>query len=246
MEKLPMNFAKRHYLALAGVAWLLFAATAVANVNKSVTIDDGEASDGASSVNGSVTVGDDATVTGELSTVNGKISIGDRSRVEDARTVNGGIRVGNNVTASDLETVNGSIRIEDGGQIAGSVTAVNGSIEVDGGSRIGESLSNVNGEIVLNGSEVGGDVSTVSGDVELADAAVVKGDLIVEKPRNGSWFNSNDSRPPKVVIGPGSRVEGVLRLEREVKLYISESATVGGVEGEMSMEDAVRFSGTRP
>jgi DUF4097 and DUF4098 domain-containing protein YvlB len=241
-----MNFANRHYLAIAGIAWLLFAATAVASVNKSVTIEDGEQSDGASSVNGSVTVGEDATVSGELSTVNGKISIGDRSRIEDARTVNGGIRVGTRVTATDLETVNGSIRIEDEGQIDGSVTAVNGSIQVDGGSRIGESLSNVNGEIVLNGSEIGGDVSTVSGDVELADAAVVKGDLVVEKPRNGGWFNNNEGRPPKIVIGPGSRVEGVLRLEREVKLYISESASVGGVEGVMSMEDAVRFSGTRP
>jgi hypothetical protein len=41
-------------------------------------------------------------------------------------------------------------------------------------------------------------------------------------------------------------VDGVLRLEREVKLYLSESATVGGVEGVMSMADAVRFSGNRP
>jgi hypothetical protein len=35
-------------------------------------------------------------------------------------------------------------------------------------------------------------------------------------------------------------------LEREVKLYISDSAEVGGVEGKMSMSDAVRFSGDHP
>jgi hypothetical protein len=68
------------------------------------------------------------------------------------------------------------------------------------------------------------------------------GDLVVEKPRG----SSNNSRMPRVVIGPGSRVEGVIRLEREVKLYISESAEVGGVEGEMTLDDAVRFSGKQP
>jgi hypothetical protein len=31
-----------------------------------------------------------------------------------------------------------------------------------------------------------------------------------------------------------------------VKLYISETAEVGGVVGEMSMNDAIRFSGKHP
>ena len=38
----------------------------------------------------------------------------------------------------------------------------------------------------------------------------------------------------------------MIRLEREVELYISESAEVGGVKGKMSMDDAVRFSGKKP
>ena len=70
----------------------------------------------------------------------------------------------------------------------------------------------------------------------------IEGDLVIDKP---SGWNSSGGMP-RVVIGPGSRVEGVIRLEREVKLYISDSAEVGGVEGEMSMDDAVRFSGKRP
>lgn len=241
-----MFLTPRNRPTLAGLAWLLLAAPSVAGVNKSVTIDDGATSDGASSVNGSVTVGDDATVSGDLSTVNGKISIGDRSRIEGARTVNGGIRIGSHVTARHLETVNGSIRIEDEGEVEGSVTAVNGGIRVDGGSRVGDELSNVNGSIELNAAEVGGSVRTVNGDIELDRGTVVRGDLIVEKPRSSGWFNADDNRPPTVIIGPGSRVEGVLRLEREVRLYISESAEVGGVEGVMSMTDAVRFSGARP
>ena len=128
--------------------------------------------------------------------------------------------------------------------VDGEVSTVNGRIEVGGGSKVAKNLGNVNGSIELSGSEVGGDVSTVSGDIELADGAVVKGDIVVERP--GGWGWNSDREIPRVVIGPGSRVEGTIKLEREVKLYISESAEVGGVEGKMSMDDAVRFKGRRP
>ena len=67
---------------LAGVTALIFAFPAYGNINKSVRIADGATSTGASSVNGSVTVGDNATVTGDLSTVNGSIRIGEGSVVE--------------------------------------------------------------------------------------------------------------------------------------------------------------------
>ncbi len=103
----------------------------------------------------------------------------------------------------------------------------------------------MNGDITLEGSEVGGDLSTVNGDVELSGGAVLRGDLVVEKPSMWSWGRKS-SRVPQIIIGPGSRVDGVIRLEREAKLYLSESAEVGGVEGVMSMDDAVRFSGDRP
>ena len=66
---------------------------------------------------------------------------------------------------------------------------------------------------------------------------------MVEK--QGGWFNSM-KRKPIVTIGPMSRVDGEIVLEREVELYISETAEVGGVSGKMSMDDAVRFSGNRP
>ena len=76
------------------------------------------------------------------------------------------------------------------------------------------------------------------------EGAVIKGNLIVEKP--GGWGWGKSKRKPRIVIGPGSRVEGVIDLEREVELFISETAEVGGVEGEMSIDDAVRFSGKKP
>jgi hypothetical protein len=228
--------------ALAALVTLLAALPAHASVNKSITIDAGATADGASTVNGKVTIGAGATVTGEVSSVNGSIRIDEGATVADAETVNGGLRVADKVRSRSLSTVNGSIDIASDVTVDGEVSAVNGRISVGGGSKVAKDLGNINGDIELAGSEVGGDVSTVNGDIELAEGAVVMGDVIVEKPRG--WNNSKGK--PRVVIGPGSRVEGVIRLEREVKLYISESAEVGGVEGEMTLDDAVRFSGKRP
>jgi hypothetical protein len=221
---------------------LLLALPACASVNKSIDIDAGDTSDGASTVNGKITVGAGATVNGDVSSVNGSIRIDEGATVADAETVNGGLRVADNVRSKSLSTVNGSIDVARDVTVEGDVTAVNGRITVGGGSKVAADLGNVNGDIELERSEVGGDVSTTNGDVELADGAVIAGDLIVEKP--GGWNNSKGM--PRIVIGPGSRIEGVIRLEREVKLYISDSAEVGGVEGVMSMDDAVRFSGNRP
>lgn len=213
-------------------------------INKSVKIAAGSESDGASSVNGSVTVGAGAVVNGDVETVNGTIRIDENATIRDAETVNGTLRVAAGVKAESLATVNGAIRIDENVTVDGSVEAVNGSINVAKGSQIARDLSNVNGEIELAGSEIGGDVSTVNGDVELSDGAIIKGDLIVEKPGGFNWVNK--SRKPEIVIGPGSQVQGTIRLEREVKLYVSESAKVGGVSGEMSMADAIRFSGKHP
>lgn len=230
---------------LPGLAALILALPAQGSVNKSIRIDDGATSDGESSVNGSLTVGTDATVTGRLNTVNGTIRIGAGSVIEKAETVNGGIRLDDNVRARDLETVNGAIKLGRNVGIEGDVTAVNGSITADEGGTISGKASNVNGDIELVASTVGGDVATVSGDVELWDGAVIRGDLVVQEPKGWSWGKQDRNRP-KIVIGPGCRVEGTIRLEREVRLYISETAEVGGVTGKQSLDDAVRFSGKRP
>ena len=221
---------------------LLLALPACASVNKSIDIDAGETSDGASTVNGRITVGDGATVRGDVSSVNGSIRIGEGATIADAETVNGGLRVADRVRSKSLSTVNGSIEVASDVTVDGDVSAVNGRITVGGGSKVARDLGNVNGDIELERSEVRGDVTTTNGDVELSDGAVIMGDLVIEKP--SGWNSSGGT--PRIVIGPGSRVEGVIRLEREVKLYISDSAEVGGVEGEMSMDDAVRFSGKRP
>jgi len=216
-----------------------------ASVNKSIKISAGSESDGANSVNGSISVGEGAVVTGTVRTVNGKIRVDENARIADAVTVNGGLTLYDNVSSNSLTTVNGAVSVGEGGTVDGEIEAVNGRITLEKGTTVAQDVSNVNGSIELKGAEVGGSVSTVQGSVDLSDKSVIKGDLVIEKP---SVWNFDDSkrRMPEVIIGPGSEVNGNIVLEREVKLFISETAKVGGVEGEMSMSDAVRFSGDHP
>ena len=213
------------------------------SINKSITIEAGSESRGDSSVNGSITVGPGATVTGSLETVNGAIRIGDSANVEDLQTVNGSIKLGSNVVADDVTGVNGSIRLGDNSTVKGEVSVVNGKISSENGSRISRDVTNVNGEMRFVATQIGGDLTTVNGDVLLTDASTLSGNLTVEKPSGWGW---DKKRVPQVVIGPGSVVEGDIRLERKVELFIHETASVGGVTGVMTLDDAVRFSGNRP
>ena len=119
-------------------------------------------------------------------------------------------------------------------------------IAIDSGSKIANDVSNVNGEISITGAEIGGDLSTVNGDVALNDGANLHGDLTIEKPGGFNWNKDENNRKPRVTIGPGSKVGGKIIAEREVELYISDTAEVGGVSGVMTMDQAVRFSGDRP
>ena len=216
------------------------------SVNKSIRIDAGATVDEASSVNGSVTVGDGATVTDEVSTVNGTIRVGENAVLGDVSTVNGALKIGSGVRAESLGTVNGAIDVDRDAAIDGDVETVNGSIEIAANGAVGGDVSNVNVRIEVVAGEIGRDLSTVNGDVYLDDGTVLRGNLLVEKPGGWGWNRDSNKRKPTIVIGENSKVLGTIRLEREVELYISDSAEVGGVEGEMSMADAVRFSGNRP
>ncbi|MEJ2274817.1 MAG: hypothetical protein P8Y01_09645, partial [Woeseiaceae bacterium] len=228
-----------------GLLVLLMAVPALgASINKSIKIDAGEEAEGATSVNGSISVGDNAVVTGGLRTVNGSIRVDAGAEIESAKTVNGRVRVGEGVSAQDLSTVNGAITIGEMAAIDGDISAVNGSITAERDAAVTGSVENVNGRISLAGTEIGGDVRTVMGDVELQQS-IVRGDLVIEKP--SSWNDrTSRNRNPRVVIGPGSRVEGTIVVEHEIDLFISEDAEVGGVSGIMGIDDAKRFSGDEP
>ena len=226
-----------------GLLALLMAVPAFgASVNKSIKISAGEESGGATSVNGSISVGADAVVTGGLTTVNGSIRVDDGAEIKNAKTVNGRLRLGEGVRAGNLTTVNGSVTISERAAVKGDVTAVNGGITVEREASVSGGVSNVNGRIELTGTEIGGNVETVTGDIRV-EHSVLKSDLVIEKP---SFWNRVSSRKPRVVIGPGSRIEGAIVVEYEVELFISDSAEVGNVKGVMTLDDAKRFSGDSP
>ena len=210
--------------------------------NDDIEIAAGTESRGDSTVNGSIEVGSGAVVTGGLETVNGGIRIDSNAQVQGVQTVNGRIQLASGVAAGAVESVNGSVSLDEQAS-AESVSVVNGKIRLKPGARVAGDVGNVNGEIEIAGAEIGGDLATVNGDVTLSDNTRLVGDLVVEKP---GGFNWDDHRKPRIVVGPGSRIDGEIVLEREVELYISDSAEIGGVTGVMSLEDAERFSGNRP
>jgi cytoskeletal protein CcmA (bactofilin family) len=229
-----------------GLLVLLMAVPALgATINKSIKIEAGGESSGATSVNGSITIGENAVVTGDVQTVNGSIRVDAGAKLQDASTVNGGVRLADGVLADNLSTVNGSVKVAESVTIDGEVEAVNGRISIQKGSTVAAGVSNVNGKIALTGAEIGGDVSTVGGDIDVVGGSVVNGNIIVEKPSSWSFGKSN-SKKPRIVIGPGASVKGMIKIERKVDLFVSETAKIGGVTGVMSIDNAVHFSGESP
>ena len=194
----------------------------VDHVNKSIHVDANE-------------------IAGNLSTVNGSIRISDDARVETAETVNGSVRMGARAQAESVETVNGSVTLESEAIVARGVEAVNGSVTLGSGADVKGSLENVNGAIRMDRAHVGGGIRTVSGDLDIGNGSRVEGGIRVEKPSGffGIW---TEQRPPRVVIGPGAVVEGAMVFEREVELYVHESARTGSIQG----ATAKRYSGDKP
>jgi hypothetical protein len=203
-------------------------------VNGGVTA--GEA--GARTVNGSISV-PDGQHTKTLNTVNGSIRISPNAVVEAARTVNGSITVGEHAGADSLGTVNGGVTLDSGAHVTRDVGTVNGALHLMDAD-VGGLLSNVNGTIDLQAAHVGGGIHTTNGDIDIGSNSHVEGGILVEKPAPSlfSWGN----RIPRIVIGPGAVVQGELRFERQVQLYVSDKATIGPVTG----ASPIHFSGDRP
>ena len=221
---------KRLTLALLLGLALATAAHARHDANDDLDID---------KVNGSIRVPDGATA-GKLSTVNGGIRIGANAHAKSAETVNGGIDVENGSTLDSLETVNGGLHLGENVKVTKTVEAVNGSITLGPGSDVGGHASNVNGGIKLDAAHVGGGLETVSGDITIGANSRVEGGVLVNEDH--SWFRMGSSRHPRIVIGPHATVQGKLSFKREVDLYVSDSATIGPVEG----ATPVKFSGDQP
>jgi len=219
----------RQHVCAAGLAALVLGISGTARAG------DG---DSISTVMGSITVSA-SEHRGDLATVNGSIHVGENAVVGHAHTVNGSVTLEGRATAAEVETVNGAVRLDEGAQVSGGVHTVNGSLSLAKDANVTGALANVNGGIRVHAAHVGGDVETVTGGIEIGPDAHVDGGVIVRKEHSSDF----DSRgPQRIVIGPGSVVKGTLKFERPVKLYVSDRATIGAVEG----ATPIKFSGDRP
>jgi DUF4097 and DUF4098 domain-containing protein YvlB len=201
----------------------------------------GESTNGDEStkVNGSIEV-PAGRQAGAVATVNGSIQIDDNATITSATTVSGSVHLGNHATATSLKSVNGSITLGAGAHLSGSASSVNGELNLKDGAEILGSLSNVNGKITVSDSHVAGGIKTINGSMNIAGASHVENGILVEKPT--SELLQTEREVPRIVIGPGATVQGDLRFERTVQLFVSDKATIGTVTG----ATAVAFSGDAP
>lgn len=197
------------------------------------------ADDDISKVNGSIQIETGRSM-GDLGTVNGSIRVGANSRAAEVSSVNGSIEIEAGAQVESADTVNGRIAIGKKARVAQDMETVNGSLRLDEGSEVGADLSNVNGSIQLRAAHVVGRISTVNGDIEIGADSRVDGGILVEK--SNSWFSWSNSKPPRVVIGPRAVIGGPMVFEREVDLHVSDSATVGSIEGATPK----KFAGENP
>src|SRR5690606_14662694 len=109
---------------------------------------------------------------------------------------------------------------------------VNGGIFVDSGGNVANNIETVNGAIGIVGTELGGGIETVNGDITVGVDSHVHGGIKVSKPTS-NWMpiKFGNNRKPRIVIGPNAVVDGELVFEREVTLYVHTSARIGKVTG---------------
>lgn len=203
-------------------------------------VADEDSGSGTDKINGSVNV-EAGQPAGNVSSINGSIHVADNAKIEQASTVNGSITLGAHSSAQSANTVNGAIRLGQGAQVAKGIESVNGSLTLASGADVAGHASNVNGHISLDGAHVGGGLETVDGDIDITGNSRVDGGILVHKPDYG-WFHFGVERVPVVTIGPGATVNGTMKFEREVKLYVSDRAHVGQIIGATPVE----FSGEQP
>ncbi|MEO0575275.1 MAG: hypothetical protein AAF004_07415 [Pseudomonadota bacterium] len=239
-----MNARRGVLSTLAMTVCLAVALPAAAgNVNKGFKVSAGESSNGGSSVNGRVLAETGAIVSGDLQTVNGSVTLESGVQAHEVQSVNGRVRVGDDSSVHSVMTVNGRNKIGERVIVDGEVSTVNGAITVGSGSSVTGDVTAVNGKIELIAVRVDGDVVNTNGGMEILDGTRIGGSVIVKKTKNW-WKSGNKNKVPRIVIGPNVVIEGTLVLEREVELYIHETATVESVEGKNI--DIQRYSGSRP
>ncbi len=193
----------------------------------------------------------------DIDKINGAVRVETGQQAGDVSTVNGSVHVGERAVVQKASTVNGSVELGAQAQ-ATEVETVNGSASIGAGGKVSGNVSTTNGAIRLGkGADVAGKAANVNGGVTLDGAHVgkgiqtVSGDIIVgpnSRVEGGilvekpGGWFNSSSRRPRVVIGPHAIVQGTLEFRREVSLQVSDSAQIGPVQG----ATPTKFSGDMP
>jgi hypothetical protein len=139
---------------------------------------------------------------------------------ESVETLTRDICLAPNSRAESLESFSGAITLRRNAEVTGNVETDSGAVQIEG-------------------AHVGGRVETTSGDILIGPDSRIDGGILVQR-RGLIGLSLGDFRlgipvgrstPPRVVIGARATVAGVLRFKREVELLVSNSATIGPVEG---------------
>jgi cytoskeletal protein CcmA (bactofilin family) len=235
----------KHYCVIAMVAFAgpVFAtAQDISQVGGPITVTAGQPVGNVSNVNGPIRLDDKAIVLNAHS-VNGGITLGAAASAQSVSTVNGGITLEAAASVQSLRTNNGSISIGPGARVAGTVTSINGTIALEHSANISGHLSTANGKIYLDAAHVGGGIETVTSSIEIGPGSRVEGGILIMCTKGAwDWLLRRPCPPPLVVIGPDAIVQGTLTLEQNVRLYVSDRARIGPVEG----VKAIIYSGERP
>ena len=162
--------------------------------------------------------------------------------VGELSTVNGRIAIGAGVRAASLSAVNGSIAVGKETHVSGDTTTVNGTMLLKDAAEVSGRLSTVNGSIRLVAAHVGHGIQTVTGDIEIGSDSRVEGGILVKKRYSWGWGWLYEPPPPIVVIAPRAAVTGTLEFQHAVRLYVSDRATIGAIEG----AKPIFYSGEHP
>jgi len=158
---------------------------------------------------------------------------------QSIETITRDISLSAHARAESLESMTGSITMRPDSRVSGNVETGSGALVLEAGSEVAGKVSSNSGSIRIDGARVGGLVSTTDGDIYVGpDSRLERGILIHKRDVAGLSFGDlklgipiGRGTPPRVVIAPGAKVAGTLRFKRKVELLVSQSATIGPVEG---------------
>ncbi len=201
--------------------------------------------------NGAITLGS-RNQAGEISTRNGSIDLGEENRVLALDTRNGSVTVGvGSMVDGPVHTRNGSIHIGRLGQVRGSVSTRNGRIRLDPGSAVAGQVESRNGAISLEQADVGQEVTSRAGNIELALGSRVGGHVVIDvSEQSGSWRlfggSVNYSDAGDIRILDDSIVEGdvIIRLPANYNAQIP-SVTIAAqarVLGQVRVDPRVKLN----